>query len=211
MDDTTSVLFHTGNTYSIFDSNNATTDTVVVQGPTVQNGVATHFPDYEDTVYSVFGNVVTKITPFEGGIAGVRSFSGNADLSVSVINQDLEFQVGNSSIGVQTLFSALFQDGAPGVYAALASNTTDAVSLFIRDVGVDSAPYEWEGQVGNTFSIGRIEGTLEQTFDAPGFVRGWNGMISEIVTFTSDQASNGPTLGENTSFYFLDSKFKVQL
>jgi len=211
MADSTSVLFHTGNTFSIFNSNNATTDTVVVQGPTVQNGVAVHFPEENDTVYSVFGNVLTEISPFEGGIAGVRSFSGNADLSVSVLGQDLQFEVGNASIGVQTLFTALFQDGAPGVYSAFGSNTSDAVSLFIRDVGVDSTSYTWDGQVGNTFSVGRIEGTLEETFNAPGFVRGFNGMISEVVAFTGDQTANGPTLGENTSFYFLDSKFKVQV
>jgi hypothetical protein len=212
LSDNENVVLHTPGTaaYAIFNSNNATTTTQAILGTPVRDGVAMHFPDLNDRILSVRGDVVTRISPFQGGVAGVKSFSGTADLFLGIDKADVIFNVGNASIDVKNIYNNVFSGGKPGVYSALASASTGDINLYVRDVPLSGKSYQWTGQVGNVFSVGRVEGTLTPSFDAPGYKRGFSGLISEIVVFTSDQQTRAATLGENTSFYFLDSKLQIQ-
>ena len=216
MRDTNSVLFHTGGTSAsrpvecgIFDSNAATANTVVAFGPEVRNGVATALPDLDDRMLSVLGNNVSVLNVFEGGVGGVKSFSGNADLFVGIDNTDVLAVVGNATTTARSVFETIFDNGAPGVYGGFGSQTDAVLDLYVRDVALTSAPFAWTGQVGNTFGVGRVDGTLIPEVGAPRYVRSLNGQISELLAFSSDQSARGAVLGESASFYFLDSKLQT--
>lgn len=207
------VLYHTANTFSILDANSYSLNqsyTQVISGPRVDNGVASHFPGLEDTVVSLSSNVMTTVSPFQGGVAGIKSFSGNADMYCSIINSDVRFNMGDDSIELGRLFDSLYPNSSMGVFASYASNTSDTNALYVRDVVINSVPYRYEGQTGseNTFSIGRVEGIKvnEGDFNTPGFRQNFNGQMSELVLFSSDQQGRATALGENSSFFYLDSK-----
>ena len=215
MRDTNAVLFHTGGTSAsgvecgIFNSNNATANTVVAFGPEVRDGVATALSELDDRMLSVRGNNVSVLNVFEGGVGGVKSFSGNADLFVGIDNTDVLAVVGNATTTARSVFETIFDNGAPGVYGGFGSQTDAVLDLYVRDVALTSAPFAWTGQVGNTFGVGRVDGTRIPEVGAPRYARSFNGQISELLAFSSDQAARGAVLGESASFYFLDSKLQT--
>lgn len=202
------LMFHTAGTFSIVDANTRSTSyTQVVSGPSVINGVASHYPSVDDTMVTAFANTITKIYPFEGGIVGAKSFSGTADIYCSIIRQDVEFNLGNTEIRLQGIFDSFFPNSASGVMSSFHSNTANTTNMYILDTIVDSLPGTFDGQIGASFSIGRVEGTKinDGAYNAPGFRQGFNGLISEVVVFTSDQQARARTLNESSTFYFLDS------
>lgn len=202
------VMFHTNDGSSIVNANIATSSFgQVVSGPQVRDGIASHYPETNDVVVTAFANTYTKMYPFEGGIAGVKSFSGTADLMCSIQGQDIQFRLGDSSVGITNIFETLFPESAAGVFSAYGSANTNTASLYVRTIPVGDAPYTYAGQTGTTFSVGRIDGvkTSGGGYNTPGFKQGFNGLISELVVFSSDQRARATTLGESSSFYYLDS------
>ena len=210
MRDTVSLLYHSGaGPVGIFNSNNATASTFMTFGPAVRDGVSTHFPALGDRVLSAYGGNVAVVTPFQGTVGGVKSFSGTADLFLGVNGTDLSVAAGGATVVARSLFETIFDEGASGVYGGHASNAAQSLDLFVRDVPLAGATFAWTGQVGNTFGVGRVDGTLTPAFGAPASSRSFNGLVSELLVFSSDQRARGPTLGENAAFYFLDSKFQT--
>jgi hypothetical protein len=211
MNDGDSVLLHTSPSggFAIFSANNTTTATPVVAGPSFARGVSAHFPALSDRVVSVIANAVTVVEPFEGGIAGVRSFSGTADLVVSSVRGDLRTRVGDNVVTVAGLVDALAPGGKQGVYSALASNAASELLMFARDAPLLGVKFKWTGSVGNTFSIGRVQGTRTPAFGAPAFTLGFSGAVSEAIAFSSDQNASGETLGENVTFHYLQNKLNL--
>lgn len=206
------VLFHTAGTFSILDANSYSTNmsyTQVISGPRIQDGIPTHFPNIDDVVVSANGTTLSTIYPFQGGVAGIKSFSGNAEMYCSIIDTDLQFNMGDSTISLGRVFDSLYANSSMGVFAAYSSNVESTTQLYVRDVVVNGVPYLYEGQTGEgTFTIGRVEGLKvnEGEFNTPGFRQGFNGQMSELVIFSSDQQERASTLGENASFFYLDSE-----
>jgi hypothetical protein len=214
LSDRKTAVFHTSGRSSLVMYNVAdiTANTAPIVGPGVQEGIAAHFPDAEDTILVAnVGNLIT-VTPFQGGIAGVKSFSGNADLFVGTSGPDLDIAVGNASVGVRNILNTLLTDGVAGVYGAHATASELSpgdLNLYLRDVPLGGTTYEWTGQVGNTFAVGVVRGTEEPSFNAPSYRRGFNGLLSELVVFQSDQNGQARALGESSAFYYLDSKLPI--
>ena len=199
----TSVLYHTGNgTYAVYDTANAQSSLLVV-GPVLRDGVAATFPMYNDKIATVAGNVLSIISPLQGGIAGLKSSSGNADLFMIVEDKDLMIGVGNGRSTVAGIYRSLFPAGTPGVYAALGSSTKGTLVTTVRESSLGARRYGWSGASGNAFSVGRIEGTPTPAANIPGFRSAYNGLVSEVVAFTSDQQARAAALGDSAAFYFL--------
>lgn len=107
----------------------------------------------------------------------------------------------------------LFANSAAGVFSAFASNAAGSSQFYVRDVPVNAVRYAYAGQVGGTFeeqgtfSVGRVRGAKvnDGTYNTPGFRQGFNGLVSEIVVFSSDQQRRATALGESSTFYFLDN------
>lgn len=208
LSDTETAVFHTSGRSSLvmYNIKDATANTAPIVGPGVQEGIAAHFPEASDRILVGNNTSVVTVTPFQGGIAGVKSYSGTADLFVGTNGPDLAIEVGSASVGIRNVLNTLLKDGAPGVYAAYGSSTTGDLNLFLRDVPLGGDSYTWSGEVGNTFAVGIVQGTEAVAFGAPSYRRGFNGLISELVVFQSDRTAQGRTLGESSSFYYLDSK-----
>lgn len=156
-----------------------------------------------------FGGNVSLLNAFEGGVGGVKSFSGTGDLFIGIDNTDVLAVAGNATTTARSVFETIFDNGAPGVYGGFGSQAESVLDLYVRDVALTSAPFGWTGQVGNTFGVGRVEGTPIPEVGAPRYVRSFNGLVSELLAFSSDQAARGKILGESASFYFLDSKLQT--
>ena len=197
--DGSSFLFHTGGgAYAVYSSATSEFYAFVV-GSALTNGVAARFA--QNTTVNVVGDVMNIISPLRGGIAGVKSGSGTADLYLLANQSDLVAAVGGGTLDVAGLFDRFFANGNVGVYAALAGSGSGTLESVVRDVPLTRVPYTWAGASGDTFAVGRIEGTATAT--APAFRSGLNGQVAEVVVFASDQQDRAQTLGESSSFYFL--------
>lgn len=207
------VLFHTsgkGGAYAIFDANAATSRTQAIVGPSVRDSVSVMMQEYDRVVGAIRSNV-TVITSNEGGIAGVKSFSGNAELYAAITGSDLDMALGRGRVGNRRIFQTLLRGGQQGTVSALASNAAGTVNFYVRDVPIEASSYSWSGQVGNTFAVGTVRGTLTSGagYNAPAYTRGFNGLISEVVVLAGDQQARAPALGDSAAFYFLDSTLQV--
>ena len=211
LSDEETAVFHTSGRSSLVMYNVAdiTANTAPIVGPGVQEGIAAHFPDADDTILVAnVGNLIT-VTPFQGGIAGVKSFTGNADLFLGTSGPDLDIAMGNASVGVRNILNTLLKDGVAGVYGAHTTASPGDLNLYVRDVPLGGTTSTWTGQVGNTFAVGVVRGTEEPSFNAPSYRRGFNGLLSELVVFQSDQNGQARALGESSAFYYLDSKLPI--
>lgn len=211
LSDQDTAVFHTSGRSSVVMYNVAdvSANTSPIIGPGVPEGIAAHFPEGDDRILVANVTSLFTVTPFQGGIAGVKSFTGNADLYIGTNGPDLDIAVGNASIGIRNVLNTLLKDGVPGVYAGYGSAATDNLDLVLRDVPLGGTTYAWDGQVANAFSVGIVQGTEVPQFNAPSYRRGFNGLISELVVFQSDQSAQGRVLGESSSFYYLDSKLPI--
>jgi hypothetical protein len=211
LSDTETAVFHTSGRSSLvmYNTKDATANTAPIVGPGVQEGIAAHFPEAADRILVGNNTSVVTVTPFQGAIAGVKSYSGTADMFIGTSGPDLTIEVGTGSVGIRNVLNTLLKDGAPGVYAAYGSATTGDLNLFLRDVPLGGNTYSWSGEVGNTFAVGIVQGTEAQAFGAPSYRRGFNGLISELVAFQSNRTAQGRALGESASFYYLDSKSTI--
>lgn len=213
LSDGDTAVFHTSGRsslvlYNVADVNANTTPII---GPGVQEGIAAHFPAAADRILVANVGTLVTVTPFEGGLGGVKSYTGNADLFLGTSGADLTLAVGNASVGIRNVLETLLKDGVPGVYAAYGTAATKNLDLYLRDVPLGGTTYGWQGESGNTFSVGVVQGSEVQTaeFSAPSYRSGFNGLISELVVFQSDQSGRARALGESPAFYYLDSKLPI--
>lgn len=206
MADNETVIFHGGGAYGLYNANAATQDTALVTGPALRDGISTVMtrPDGSSQLVSVESSNVSLVSPYYGGVAGVKSFSGNADLYAMANASNFDVAVGNAISTSRYVFKTIYIDGGMGVLGGLASNAQIVSSL--RDVALSTTPYGWNGAVGGTVSIGMVKGTRYDTIGAPEFTSVLNGECSEVVFFSSDQTARLSSLGESQSFYFLDTK-----
>lgn len=205
LSDKTSVFFHSGNgQYAVFDSENATVDTVPVYGPSISDGVAVHYPDdSSDTIRSFRDDIITEISPNAGGMVGVKSYTGYADVSMTIDNADFNVRVGNGAVGVETVFENLYGGGALGVFSSYFDAPKGTLDMYLRDTLLGGKNgVVWNGETGNTFSVGRVVGTEQMEFNAPAYVSGFTGTISELAVFSSNQQSRAATLADNSTFFF---------
>ncbi len=211
LSDRETAVFHTSgrSSLNLYNVANIDANTAPIVGTGVQDGIAAHFPDADDTILVANVNTLVAVTPFQGGIAGVKSYSGDADLFVGTNGPDLTAAVGNASVGIRNILNTLLEGGVPGVYGAYGNAATDNLDLYIRDVPLGGTAYAWSGESGNIFSVGTVQGTEAIAFNAPSYRRGFNGLISELVVFQSDQTGRASALGESSSFYYLQSKSTV--
>lgn len=212
LDDTT-VMFHNGGgAYALYPGASATADTRTVSGPPLADGVSvvTTVDSVPGTLLSVIGNSVSTVVSGYGGVAGVKSFSGTADLYAMVNDSSLDAAVGNTVAQSRFIFDTIYAKGALGVYGALASNT--AIATSVRDLALSTFDSGYQGDVGSgaTVSVGLVKGMRYDDIgageQAPEFTTVLNGDISEAIIFSSDQTARIQTLGENQSFYFLDTQ-----
>jgi streptogramin lyase len=196
------ILYHNDDQYALYESNGATQNTQLVLGPDLEDGISTVVDTGE--FVSIRNSNVSVMTPFEGGITGVKSFSGNADLSMTVQDSDLLVAVGNGVGRPRFIFDTIYGDGAMGVFGGLAGGGT--INTTIRDVELTADPYTWSGDVGANVGVGIVNGTRFDQINVPEYRAQFSGSLSEIVFFTSDQQPKGTTFGESQSFYYLDSR-----
>jgi Alpha-L-arabinofuranosidase B, catalytic len=211
LDDQETVVFHTSGrrSYVMYNVKNVDANTSPIVGPGVQEGIAAHFPEAGDRILIAnVGNVIS-LTPFQGGIGGVKSFSGTADLYVGTDGPDLNVAIGANTIGIRNVLNTLLANAEPGAYSAHAA--AGSLTLYLRDTPLGGTSYTWDGQVGNTFSVGCVQGSEVPALGVPASRTGFNGLISELVVFQSDQDARATSLGENTAFYYLDSKIPLQV
>lgn len=210
LDNKTSVLFHTGGntSYAVFDSKGITTtspDSVPVYGPIVSDGVATYSTDSlgSDIIRIYRNSVITEIIPDKGGLAGVKSYTGNASLEVSVTNADLSIRIGNRLVEARKVFEQVYKEGKSGVFSAHLNASTKSLTLYLGESVLGGRTnVSWTGETGNTFSVGRVVGTEEASLNAPGYTGSFSGSVSEMVVFSSNQTSRATNLAENSTFFF---------
>ena len=167
------VLFHTDNTYALFNPNADTNVKPIVpltMGPRLRNGVSGLLTDRSGTFVSIYKAITSVASLFQGGLAGVRSPMNTADLAMVVKEPSLVSFVGDSETEIRNIFRTIFRQGNLGVFASLGSTTT--IQHFIRESAVlQTNAYNVSGGVDGRFGIGQVDGFADVQLTCPNVSR----------------------------------------
>ena len=205
-----SILFYTESVLSSLTNpfqatSNLAIESLVFTSP-VTPGVLGWYEQTTDDwiIASASNDTFTTIVPSQGGFCGASSFSRNTDFYAGV-QDNLTFacRTGNNTSSIPYLFDSLYSDGVVGVFGMYSDATR--VYTFYKDREINRELYTVNGDVGSTFSIGRIFGQQYSEVQVPGLSSTISGLVSEILVFKTDVKTSAARFGENQNFYFRET------
>lgn len=205
-----SILFYTESVLSTLTNpfqatSNLTSESLVFSSP-ITPGVLGWYEQTTDDwiVASASNDTFTTIVPSQGGFCGASSFSRNTDFYAGVQdNVTFVCRTGNNTSSIPYLFDSLYSDGVIGVFGMYSDATR--VYTFYKDREINRELYTVDGDVGSTFSIGRIFGQQYAEVQVPGLSSTISGLVSEILVFKTDVKTSAVKFGENQNFYFRET------
>jgi len=155
-------------------------------------------------VVSARNDTFSFAVPDQGGFCGAVSFSNNSDLYAGIKdNVTFQCRTGNQTTSIPFIFDSIYDNGAIGVVGMYSD--ASRVYTFFKDSEVNRQLYSVDGDVGSTFSVGRLFGQQYQEIQVPFVSSTLCGLLSEVLVCKADVLDFAPRFGESQNYYFRET------